>query len=111
MTGTTIGKGFAGRDQAPPLQLEPRDPRQLGSHNTPGSIGMAQDPGRVFPGKRCRATLAMSAHRAEARDRARRRGARAAAVKGSVPGAEGGDVIVRAVGEDAGRRGPEWNSS
>ena len=30
VTGVTIGKGFAGRDQAPPLLVEPRHARQLG---------------------------------------------------------------------------------
>jgi large subunit ribosomal protein L3 len=52
VTGHDHRQGLHRRHQASQLLVEPRDPRQLGSHNVPGSIGMAQDPGRVFPGKR-----------------------------------------------------------
>ena len=53
------------------------------SHNTPGSIGMAQDPGRVFPGKRMAGQLRQRhAHRADADGRSRRRRARPAAGQG-----------------------------
>ena len=66
------------------------------SHRSPGSIGQRQTPGRVFQGKK------MSGHmgdetrvHAEPRGRQGGRRARPAAIKGAVPGAPGGDVIVR----------------
>ena len=66
------------------------------SHNTPGSIGMAQDPGRVFPGKRMagqygnvtRTVQTLKVVRVDAE-----RGL--LLVRGSVPGADGGHIIVR----------------
>ena len=65
------------------------------SHNTPGSIGMAQDPGRVFPGKRMagqlgnvtRTTQLLKVIRVDAE-----RGL--LLIKGCVPGADGGHIIV-----------------
>src|SRR4029453_133528 len=66
------------------------------SHNSPGSISMAQDPGRVFPGKRrggqygnaTRTVQTLTVVRVDAE-----RGL--LLVKGSVPGADGGHIIVR----------------
>src|SRR3546814_20980476 len=66
------------------------------SHRSPGSIGQRQTPGRVFPGKK------MSGHMGAVRQSTQRlevvrvdaeRGL--IAIKGAVPGAPGGDVIVR----------------
>jgi large subunit ribosomal protein L3 len=66
------------------------------SHNTPGSISMAQDPGRVFPGKKMagqygnvtRTTQTLTVVRVDAE-----RGL--LLVKGCVPGADGGHIVVR----------------
>ena len=66
------------------------------SHNKPGSISMAQDPGRVFPGKRLpgqygnvtRTVQTLKVVRVDAE-----RGL--LLVKGAVPGAEGGHIVVR----------------
>ena len=66
------------------------------SHNTPGSISMAQDPGRVFPGKRMagqygnvqRTTQGLEIVRVDVERQL-------LLVKGAVPGAKGGDVVVR----------------
>jgi large subunit ribosomal protein L3 len=67
------------------------------SHRVPGSIGQRQTPGRVFPGKR------MSGHMGVVRrtvENLRIVGVDAARnlllIRGAVPGAQGGDVIVRA---------------
>ena len=49
VTGTSIGKGLPGGIRRHNFSSN-RASRQLGLHNAPGSIGMAQDPGRVFPG-------------------------------------------------------------
>ena len=66
------------------------------SHRSPGSIGQRQTPGRVFPGKK------MSGHMGAENQTMQNlvvvkvdldRGL--IAVRGAVPGAPGGDVIIR----------------
>ena len=52
MQGTSIGKGFAGTIKRHNMSSQRASHGNSRSHNVPGSIGMAQDPGRVFPGKR-----------------------------------------------------------
>ena len=80
------------------------------SHNTPGSIGMAQDPGRVFPGKRMAGQLRQrDAHGADAQGRPRRRRARPAAGQGlRCPAPTAATSIVRpSVKTPRARRGPD----
>lgn len=50
--GTSIGKGYAGTIKRYNFSSGRASHGNSRSHNVPGSIGMAQDPGRVFPGKR-----------------------------------------------------------
>ena len=50
--GVTIGKGYAGTIKRYNFSSGRASHGNSRSHNVPGSIGMAQDPGRVFPGKR-----------------------------------------------------------
>ncbi|MES2129440.1 MAG: 50S ribosomal protein L3, partial [Pseudomonadota bacterium] len=50
--GVTIGKGYAGTIKRHHFSSGRATHGNSRSHNVPGSIGMAQDPGRVFPGKR-----------------------------------------------------------
>jgi large subunit ribosomal protein L3 len=52
VSGTTLGKGFAGVIKRYHFSSNRASHGNSLSHNSPGSIGMAQDPGRVFPGKR-----------------------------------------------------------
>ena len=52
VTGVTIGKGYAGTIKRHHFKSDRASHGNSKSHNVPGSIGMAQDPGRVFPGKR-----------------------------------------------------------
>jgi len=52
VTGTTKGKGFAGVIKRHHFSSNRASHGNSKSHNTPGSIGQRQDPGRVFPGKR-----------------------------------------------------------
>lgn len=52
VTGTTKGKGFAGVIKRHHFSSNRASHGNSRSHNTPGSIGQRQDPGRVFPGKR-----------------------------------------------------------
>src|SRR3546814_8334810 len=50
VTGTTIGKGFAGTIKRHHFTAQRNSHGNSRSHRVPGSIGQAQDPGRVFPG-------------------------------------------------------------
>ena len=52
VTGTTKGRGFTGVITRHNFSSNRASHGNSLSHNTPGSISMAQDPGRVFPGKR-----------------------------------------------------------
>ena len=96
VTGVTLGKGYAGTIKRHHFKSGRASHGNSKSHNVPGSIGMAQDPGRVFPGKR------MTGHLGDVQrtvqnlkivridvDR------QLLLVMGAVPGCKGGDVIVR----------------
>jgi large subunit ribosomal protein L3 len=96
VTGTTIGKGFAGTMKRHNFGGLPATHGVSVSHRSPGSIGQRQTPGRVFPGKR------MSGHMGQVRRTIENlRIVRVDAernvllVSGAVPGAPGGQVIVR----------------
>jgi len=96
VAGTTVGKGFAGTMKRHNFAGGPASHGASVFHRAPGSIGQRQTPGRVFPGKR------MSGHMGNLRrtienlrvvevDAARN----LLLVRGAVPGAPGGEVIVR----------------
>ena len=57
--GTSIGKGFVGTIKRHNFKSQRASHGNSRSHNVPGSISMAQDPGRVFPGKK------MSGHKGD----------------------------------------------
>ena len=62
----------------------------------PGSIGMAQDPGRVFPGKRMAGQYGNAQRTVQALTVVRVDAARGLLmIKGAVPGTAGGHVIVK----------------
>lgn len=96
VTGVTIGKGFSGPIKRHNFSSNRASHGNSISHNSPGSIGMAQDPGRVFPGKRMagqygnvqRTTLGLEVVRVDSERQL-------LLVKGAVPGSKGGDVVVR----------------
>ncbi len=94
--GTTIGKGYAGVIKRHHFRSQRDSHGNSLSHRAPGSIGQNQTPGRVFKGKR------MAGHLGNAR----RTGINLEVVrvdaernliliKGAVPGAKGGKVVVR----------------
>jgi large subunit ribosomal protein L3 len=96
VAGTTIGKGYAGTMKRHNFSGGPASHGASVFHRAPGSIGQRQTPGRVFPGKR------MSGHMGDIRrtienlkvvevDAARN----LLLVRGAVPGAPGGQVLVR----------------
>jgi large subunit ribosomal protein L3 len=96
VSGTTIGKGFAGPIRRYHFSSNRASHGNSVSHNSPGSIGMAQDPGRVFPGKRMAGHLGDVASTMQNLEVVRVDEARQLLlVKGAVPGAKGGDVVVR----------------
>jgi large subunit ribosomal protein L3 len=93
--GVSIGKSYAGTIKRYHFASGRASHGNSRSHNVPGSIGMAQDPGRVFPGKRMTGHLGDVTRTVQnlviARVDAERN---LIMVKGAVPGAPGGKVIV-----------------
>lgn len=94
--GVTIGKGFAGTVKRHNFATQDATHGNSVSHRVPGSIGQNQTPGRVFKGKR------MSGHMGNVRATAQNLEVvrvdverNILLVKGAVPGAKGGNVIVR----------------
>lgn len=96
VTGTTLGKGFAGTIKRHNFAGGPASHGASVFHRAPGSIGQRQTPGRVFPGKR------MSGHLGNVRrtienlkvvevDAERN----LLLIRGAIPGSPGGQVIVR----------------
>lgn len=96
VTGTSIGKGYAGVLKRYHFAGKDATHGNSINHRTPGSIGQCQTPGRVFKGKK------MTGHMGNVRttqqnlevikvdvDR------NLLLIKGAVPGARGGDVMVR----------------
>jgi large subunit ribosomal protein L3 len=96
VTGTSIGKGFAGAVKRHNFSMQDATHGNSLSHRAPGSIGQCQTPGRVFKGKK------MAGHMGDARvttqnlevikiDSERN----LLLIKGAVPGAKNGQVSVR----------------
>jgi large subunit ribosomal protein L3 len=93
--GVSIGKGYAGTIKRYNFASGRASHGNSRSHNVPGSIGMAQDPGRVFPGKR------MTGHMGDVTTTVQNleiacvdAERQLLLVKGAVPGAKNGQVIV-----------------
>ena len=96
VTGTTKGKGYAGTIKRYHFGSGRATHGNSKSHNVPGSIGMAQDPGRVFPGKRMTGHLGDVQRTVQNLEIVRVDVARQLLlVKGAVPGSINGQIIVR----------------
>ncbi len=96
VTGVTQGKGFTGTIKRHNFRSGRASHGNSRSHNVPGSIGMAQDPGRVFPGKRMSGHDGVLKRTVQNLEIARVDTARQLLlVKGAVPGSKGGDVVIR----------------
>jgi large subunit ribosomal protein L3 len=96
VTGTTIGKGFAGTMKRHHFAGGMASHGNSVSHRAPGSIGQRQTPGRVFKGKRMSGHLGVVRRTTENLkvvqvDLERN----LLLIRGAVPGHEGGQVIVR----------------
>jgi large subunit ribosomal protein L3 len=93
--GVSIGKGYAGTIKRHNFASGRASHGNSRSHNVPGSIGMAQDPGRVFPGKRMTGHMGDDTVTVQNLEIARIDADRKLLlVKGAVPGAKGGKVFV-----------------
>ncbi|WP_347987437.1 50S ribosomal protein L3 [Methylomonas sp. AM2-LC] len=93
--GTSIGKGFAGTVKRYNFRTQDATHGNSRSHRVPGSNGMNQTPGRVFPGKK------MCGHMGAVKTTVQNLTIHSVdlernliLVKGAVPGAKGGDVII-----------------
>ena len=94
--GTSIGKGYAGTIKRHNMASQRASHGNSRSHNVPGSIGMAQDPGRVFPGKKMTGHMGDETVTTQNLDVIRIDEARQLLmIKGAIPGAKGGFVSVR----------------
>jgi len=104
--GTSIGKGFAGTIKRHNFKSQRASHGNSRSHNVPGSIGMAQDPGRIFPGKKMTGHMGDATVTTQNLDVVRIDEARQLVlIKGSIPGAPGGFVTVRATVKVAAKQG------
>ena len=96
VTGTTIGKGFAGVLKRYNFAGKDATHGNSINHRTPGSIGQNQTPGRVFKGKKMsghmgavkQTTQSLTVVRVDLEKNL-------LLVKGAVPGARGGNVLVK----------------
>jgi large subunit ribosomal protein L3 len=96
VTGTTVGKGFAGTMKRHNFGGLPASHGVSVSHRSPGSIGQRQTPGRVFLGKRMSGHMGVKRRTIENLQVVRVDVERnLLLIRGAVPGAPGGQVIVR----------------
>ena len=96
VTGTTTGKGFTGTMKRHNFAGGMASHGASVSHRVPGSIGQRQTPGRVFPGKRMSGHMGVVRRTIENLKVVRVDAERnLLLVSGAVPGAPGGQVIVR----------------
>jgi large subunit ribosomal protein L3 len=96
IAGTSKGKGFAGAIKRWNFSSQRMTHGNSLSHRAPGSIGQNQSPGKVFKGKKMAGqmgnkrvtTMSLELVKVDVENNL-------LLVKGAVPGATGGDVIVR----------------
>lgn len=96
VSGVSIGKGYAGAIKRHNFSSNRASHGNSKAHNLPGSLGMAQDPGRVFPGKKMSGR--MGGHNCTIQnleilkiDVERN----LLIIKGAIPGSKGGSVFVK----------------
>jgi len=96
VTGTSKGKGFAGGVKRWNFHMQDATHGNSLSHRAPGSIGQCQTPGRVFKGKKMAGHMGAEQVTVQSLEVVRVDAERnLLLVKGAVPGASGGYVIVR----------------
>jgi len=96
VSGISIGKGFAGGVKRHHFHMQDATHGNSLSHRAPGSIGQCQTPGRVFKGKRMAGHMGAVKRTMQNLEVVRVDADRnLLLVKGAVPGAKGGNVVVR----------------
>lgn len=96
VSGVTIGKGYAGVIKRHHFSSNRASHGNSKAHNKPGSIGMAQDPGRIFPGKRMSGHMGNVKRTIQNLEILRIDSERSLLlIKGGIPGSKGQNVIVR----------------
>ena len=94
--GVTKGKGFQGTIKRHNFRMGDATHGNSLSHRAPGSIGQRQTPGRVFPGKKMSGHMGAETQTTQGLEVVRVDAERGLiAIRGAVPGAPGGDVVVR----------------
>ena len=94
--GVTKGKGFQGTIKRHNFRMGDATHGNSLSHRAPGSIGQRQTPGRVFPGKKMAGHMGAETQTTQGLEVVRVDAERGLiAIRGAVPGAPGGDVVVR----------------
>jgi large subunit ribosomal protein L3 len=95
VAGVSKGKGFAGVIKRHNFSSNRASHGNSVSHNKPGSISMAQDPGRVFPGKKMPGHLGDANRTVQNLEIVRIDAERQLLlIRGAVPGSKGGDIAV-----------------
>jgi len=96
VSGVTIGKGYAGTIKRHNFSANRASHGNSKAHRKPGSTGMAQDPGRVFPGKRMSGRMGGVRRTTQNLEIIKIDDSRnLLLIKGAIPGSKGGNVIVR----------------
>lgn len=96
VTGTSKGKGFAGVIKRWNFSAQDATHGNSRSHRAPGSIGQNQSPGRVFKGKKMAGQMGNERVTVQNLEIVKVDAQRnLLLIKGAIPGAPGGDVIVR----------------
>ena len=96
VTGTSKGKGFAGTVKRHNFRMQDATHGNSLSHRAPGSIGQCQTPGRVFKGKKMAGQMGDERVTTQNLEVVRVDAERnLLLIKGAVPGASGGAVMVR----------------
>jgi large subunit ribosomal protein L3 len=96
VTGQTKGKGFQGGVKRWNFRTQDMTHGNSVSHRAPGSIGQCQTPGRVFKGKKMAGHMGAERCTVQTLEVVRVDAERnLLIVKGAIPGATGGDVIVK----------------
>lgn len=95
VSGTTIGKGFAGVIKRHNFSSNRATHGNSVSHNRPGSTGQNQDPSKVFPGKRMAGHMGDVKRTVQNLEIVRIDAERQLLmIKGALPGSKGGNVVV-----------------
>jgi len=96
VSGVTIGKGYAGTIKRHNFTANRASHGNSKAHRKPGSTGMAQDPGRVFPGKRMSGRMGGVKRTTQNLEILKIDDSRnLLLIKGAIPGSKGGNVIIR----------------